>query len=326
VISQTFQNWELLIIDDASTDSTPEVIKQFVLSDSRVKYIRINKNIGMPALTSANAFSLMTGDWLAWQFDDCEWEPNHLQSLTNSAKMNRKSFIFYGRARVNVGSNSIVFGEAFDKQKLMTSNFIPNCTTLIKREVISKIGWVDPHILLKRTNDHDFWIRASEEFNFTFIEDILATEHGPSLDDSLGNSVSLFPELSKKYMEMPRDYLNIEEIKLIDNFRSFSWMSEREKTQLALLTLEHLSRIGDIDSVQEKLISIFESNSKTDSDFLGTSTFSMSKILIAIAEFRLSEIVEKNDLIDEQQRYIDEQQRYIDEQQRYIDVPKSIDL
>ena len=190
VLSQTFQNWELFIIDDASTDLTSEIIQQFVLRDSRIKHIRVEKNIGMPALTSASAYSHMTGNWLAWQFDDCCWEPNHLQILTNSAKLNPQSFIFYAQARVTVGSNSIIIGEAFDKQKILSTNFIPNCATLIKREVISRIGWVDPHILLKRTNDHDFWIRASRQFEFTFIDSVLATEYGPSLEDSLGNSVS----------------------------------------------------------------------------------------------------------------------------------------
>jgi hypothetical protein len=100
----------LFIIDDASTDITPEIIEEFVLRDSKFKHIRVDRNIGMPALTSASAYPHMTGDWPAWQFDDCYWQPNHLQILTNSAKLNPQSFTFYGQARVAIGSNSIIIG------------------------------------------------------------------------------------------------------------------------------------------------------------------------------------------------------------------------
>jgi GT2 family glycosyltransferase len=161
------------------------VVSQFNKFDSRIRLFKMEENTGPPALNSLAAFGLITGGWIAWQFDDCVWGSNHLAHLLNAAENSPTSGIVYGQARVILKDGSTIIGENFDKLKLSTSNFIPNCSTLIKYQVLNEVGWVFPHILLKRNNDHDFWIRASKKFDFTFVEEVIATEYGPSLENSI---------------------------------------------------------------------------------------------------------------------------------------------
>lgn len=66
VINQTYKNWELLIVDDCSTDDTDEVVKRF--NDNRIKYIKNEKNRGA-AITRNRAIQEANGEWVAFLED-----------------------------------------------------------------------------------------------------------------------------------------------------------------------------------------------------------------------------------------------------------------
>ena len=77
VIDQTYQNWELLIVDDCSTDNTDEVVSPF-LKDPRVKYFHNEKNSGA-ALTRNKAMRIAQGEWIAFLDSDDLWSPDKLE-------------------------------------------------------------------------------------------------------------------------------------------------------------------------------------------------------------------------------------------------------
>ena len=76
VIDQTYQNWELLIVDDCSTDNTNEIVEPF-LSDKRVKFFHNEKNSGA-ALTRNKAMREAKGEWIAFLDSDDLWTPDKL--------------------------------------------------------------------------------------------------------------------------------------------------------------------------------------------------------------------------------------------------------
>ena len=76
VIDQTYQNWELLIVDDCSTDNTDEVVETF-LTDSRIKYFKNEHNSGA-ALTRNRAMREAQGEWIAFLDSDDLWFPDKL--------------------------------------------------------------------------------------------------------------------------------------------------------------------------------------------------------------------------------------------------------
>ena len=77
VVDQTYQNWELLIVDDCSTDRTDEVVKPF-LEDPRIKYFKNEKNSGA-ALTRNYALREASGEWIAFLDSDDLWTPDKLE-------------------------------------------------------------------------------------------------------------------------------------------------------------------------------------------------------------------------------------------------------
>lgn len=244
VLAQDFSDFELFVIDDGSSDGSVETIQEFCNLDKRVRHIRFEENVGLPALTAAHALKQSSGKYIAWQFDDCTWMSNHLIDLVEAAQKAEKPSIVYGQAKVKTKDGEIVFGEKFVATDLEHRNFIPNVSTLTDRRVFDQIGWFDPSITLKRINDYDFWVRASKEFNFVFIPKVVAVENGTVLNDSLGNSVSLFSDLTSRVIKSERnDYLQLSNV---DNWKPFmpaEWMDEADKERVAYLTFEHFLRI-----------------------------------------------------------------------------------
>ena len=66
VLSQDFSDLELLVCDDGSIDGSAETIRKFAEQDNRVKHIRFDENVGLPAYTTAVAFTQSIGQFIAW--------------------------------------------------------------------------------------------------------------------------------------------------------------------------------------------------------------------------------------------------------------------
>src|SRR3978361_2227094 len=77
VLAQTWQNWELIIADDGSTDDTAEVIKQFCISDLRIKYTPLS-NSG-PGMAKNAAIAKSQGKYIAFLDSDDLWAKEKLQ-------------------------------------------------------------------------------------------------------------------------------------------------------------------------------------------------------------------------------------------------------
>src|SRR5262245_54137675 len=80
---QTYPHWELLLQDDCSTDSTPELIGQLAASDERIKPARNVQNLRLPRSLNAG-FARAAGDLLAWTSDDNEYESNAIEEMVRA--------------------------------------------------------------------------------------------------------------------------------------------------------------------------------------------------------------------------------------------------
>lgn len=77
VINQTYQNWELIIVDDCSTDNTDIVIGE--IKDPRIRYIKNEKNSGA-AVSRNRALREANGRWVAFLDSDDLWKPEKLEN------------------------------------------------------------------------------------------------------------------------------------------------------------------------------------------------------------------------------------------------------
>jgi glycosyltransferase involved in cell wall biosynthesis len=321
VLAQKFTNFELIVVDDGSTDGSAETIRSFMNRDSRVSHIRFDKNVGLPAKTCATAFLQSTGEYIAWIFDDSTWDASYLEEMNEHIKQNRDTGIFYSKCEVIFPSGSRVLGLELDPKLILSgSNHIPNCATIVRRDIYYKLGWYDPRVVMVRVNDWDFLRRAiTSGVKFSHLAKVLTKEYGVGLSDSLGNSYDVDLELVMTFANAERR----EELQPL-HIPEFDAISIPEGLELS----------SELLTAYLRLLIEFAIVSKRDSlldDISRSSCFSKLELpvknplqqirwwaLEATERYR-KELMKRDQFIQKQQAYIDEQQVYIDRQQKCVE-------
>ena len=99
IISQTYENWELLILDDCSTDSSPIIAKEYENNDERIHYYRNEKNLRLPRNLN-KGFSLAKGDYLTWTSDDNRYKSTALEKMYNALKTSENAQFVFASCRI----------------------------------------------------------------------------------------------------------------------------------------------------------------------------------------------------------------------------------
>lgn len=176
VLTQTFQDFEIIVVDDASKDRSYEVVMNF--KDKRIKYIRHNTNMG-PSAARNTGIVESTSDLIAFLDDDDEWMPEKLKKqidiLDNSSPL--IGGVFTGCIVIDRNSGRIL-GQRIHTQKgnifneLLEYNLIGALpTVLVRKECFKKVGVFDENMPF--AEDWDMWIRISKKFHFECIREIL---------------------------------------------------------------------------------------------------------------------------------------------------------
>ena len=175
ILNQTFDNFELIIIDDGSKDGTKEIIENFAMRDERIRWVRFESNSGTPAIRYNQGMSLAKGAYIAFMFDDDEFYPTALETLYKFMLENLECGMVYGLADyIDIRNNSFIgkgFGAQWDFAKLVQQgNYLCNLSVLIKKEVIDDVGGYDEAPVLKRLCDWDLWVRLGENYKVKRVE------------------------------------------------------------------------------------------------------------------------------------------------------------
>ena len=91
VLKQSYKNWEMIIVDDCSTDNTYDVVKKYADNDSRIKYYLLEENSGA-SVARTKAMQLATGDYIAFLDSDDLWISNKLECQLKFMKENNYNF------------------------------------------------------------------------------------------------------------------------------------------------------------------------------------------------------------------------------------------
>lgn len=186
VLVQSFEDFEILLIDDGSTDETPSVVLELGKKDSRVRTFQ-QENAGVSSARNLG-IAEARGEWVAFLDSDDAWEPEKLELQLK--KLNEKpeaalcfsDAVFVGGSRDKrtlfevSGFQGDVSLEAF-----LRANFIPGPTVMIRRSVLDEVGRFDP--ALRSSEDRDLWLRVLARFPVTFVDLVLYRyrSHGESL-------------------------------------------------------------------------------------------------------------------------------------------------
>lgn len=187
VIAQTYNNWELIVIDDCSTDNTIDIIKSF--NDDRICFQKNKSNVGA-AITRNKAISLAKGEWIAFLDSDDLWEPSKLEEQIAFMKEHGYAFT-YTDYRIQLNGEwlpYIVTGpNIVTKRKLYNYNYMSTITIMYNANSVGKIEVAN----LKKGNDYAMWLQVINKENCYRLPKCLSyyIKHDNSL--SSGNKVRL---------------------------------------------------------------------------------------------------------------------------------------
>ena len=95
VLSQTCQDWEMLIVDDCSSDGSAQIIEEYARKDSRIKYLKTDRRSGSPTLPRNIGIENAGGRYIAFLDSDDLWLPGKLDSQLNAIKKNKDAAIVF---------------------------------------------------------------------------------------------------------------------------------------------------------------------------------------------------------------------------------------
>jgi glycosyltransferase involved in cell wall biosynthesis len=186
-LKQSYQNIELIIVNDCSTDSTEEIILSY--ADSRIKYIKNETNQRLPKSLNIG-FKNASGDYLTWTSDDNYFDENAIAKMALALEEQKVDLVC--APYFTIDNNELITGErTVGKQSdVLIDNVVKACF-LYKKEVHQKLNGYNPALFL--VEDYDFWIRASfENFKFHQLNEKLYYYrfHDNSLTETRRNDIS----------------------------------------------------------------------------------------------------------------------------------------
>ena len=207
VLAQSYQSFELIVMDDGSTDGTVDIIEDYLKKDDRIIHVRHESNCGLPALRVNEGLLLSRGRYCAYQFDDDRWTPVALNLLVSELDEQREYSVAYGKSEVALSeSEKLVLGEQFNYSKLVAGNYIANNSLIHRRSVFEEFGGYDMHLVMRRLCDWDLWLRWGRQVRFLFVDEVVSRVEA-AMEGSLGKTVHYDALTARVHMARPRNHL-----------------------------------------------------------------------------------------------------------------------
>ncbi len=185
--AQTYTDWELIIVDDCSTDNSVAIINSF--NEPRIRLLQNAKNSGA-AISRNYALREAKGKWIAFLDSDDVWVPEKLEKQIKFMTDNGYSFTFTDYRiclngewlpYINIGPNVV------NKRRMYDYCYFSTITVMYDREKIGLIQVAD----LRKNNDYAMWLQAIEKSNAYRLPECLSyyIKHDNSI--SSGNKLKL---------------------------------------------------------------------------------------------------------------------------------------
>lgn len=173
VLDQTYENLELIIVNDASTDNSLYIAQKLARDDSRVRIITNSENLKLPKSLN-KGFESANGEYYTWTSDDNYYNATAIEEMVNYLEENRDTSM--------VCCDFIKMDEITNKEEICKLNVSPeemicaNCVGpcfLYRKDITNKIGKYNPEKFL--VEDYDYWLRMMLEGNISHISEVLYT-------------------------------------------------------------------------------------------------------------------------------------------------------
>jgi hypothetical protein len=175
VQNQTYKNWELILVDDCSTDKSARIINQFSKKDNRIKYIKLDKNSGA-AIARNEALSKSKGKFIAYLDADDTWDRTKLEEQISFMIKHNYAFACTSYKKIDENNKylkSITIPEKIDYKTFLKNTIIQTVGVMVNTEITGKELLIMPNI--RRRQDAATWCQLLKAgFNCYGIPEFLA--------------------------------------------------------------------------------------------------------------------------------------------------------
>ena len=198
-LTQSFTNFELIIVNDCSTDNTAAIIEAYAKQDSRITIIHNSINKKLPQSLNTG-FDAAKGKYFTWTSDDNYYAPHALQTMLDALEKNTGTDLVYADYTLIDNDGKVTGTRAF---KNVYNNFTAwlgcGACFLYKAEIHTALKGYNPSAFL--IEDYEFFVRAFLQYQFIYVADpglYFYREHAASLTTTQNSSIN---DLSKIFIE-----------------------------------------------------------------------------------------------------------------------------
>lgn len=176
ILNQTFTDFELIIIDDGSTDSSYKIIEEYRKKDNRIIVLRNEKNLGI-ASTRTRGTLLAKGQYIVTMDADDISSLTRLEKQYNYLETHKDCGVVGSYVEMFNDNNEIVGIKKFHendidlRKRIFLYSPVVQPATMIRKEVFDNIGYYDT--IYTNASDLDFWFRLGTKYKFANIQEVL---------------------------------------------------------------------------------------------------------------------------------------------------------
>jgi teichuronic acid biosynthesis glycosyltransferase TuaG len=167
VLSQTYEDWELLITDDCSTDGTWEYLQEIKKKDVRIKVFKLEKNSG-PALARNNSIAQAQGRFIAFLDSDDTWTSEKLEKQIIFMLKYKYIFTFTEYMMFDEYDKKIGIKEGLpvrvNYKKMLESNYIGCLTAIYDTEILGKVYMPE----IRKRQDYGLWLKILKKIDYAY--------------------------------------------------------------------------------------------------------------------------------------------------------------
>jgi glycosyltransferase involved in cell wall biosynthesis len=162
---QSYTNWELIIIDDGSTDGTDALIQPLIRADNRIQYIKNEQNLGIQKALN-QGIALAKGEYIARIDDDDRWIDAAKLENQVARFESEQDLVLLGTGAIliddtehQIGKYTLVESDGAIRNRILSKNCFVHSSVMFRAEAARTVGGYSGEVYARHVEDHELWLR-----------------------------------------------------------------------------------------------------------------------------------------------------------------------